>query len=117
MLDILSNLDMWYQHGEKIAVATVMSTWGSAPRPVGSKMVVTQSGRIAGSVSAGCVEGAVIEEAFRLAGEGCPVYRLGSDSARTSAQVGLNSVKPNKSARVLPGMKQQQTAGEAPGKP
>jgi len=72
MRDILSNLDTWYQHGEKISVATVMSTWGSAPRPIGSKMAVTLSGRIAGSVSAGCVEGAVIEEAMAVMKSGMP---------------------------------------------
>lgn len=60
MLDVLESLETWRQGGEEIAIATVVSTWGSAPRPVGSKMVTTRSGGIAGSVSGGCVEGAVI---------------------------------------------------------
>lgn len=72
MRDILTNLDTWQQQGEKIAVATVMSTWGSAPRQVGSKMAVTLRGHITGSVSAGCVEGAVIEESMAVIESGMP---------------------------------------------
>ena len=63
MKDVLEKLDQWRQSDEQIAVTTVVETWGSAPRPVGSKMITTLSGGIAGSVSAGCVEGAVIQEA------------------------------------------------------
>ena len=63
MKDILEKLDLWRQADEQIAVTTVVETWGSAPRPVGSKMITTMTGGIAGSVSAGCVEGAVIQEA------------------------------------------------------
>ncbi len=51
---------------QRIAIAIVVETWGSSPRPVGSMMAVTQDGRIAGSVSGGCVEGAVIETALRV---------------------------------------------------
>lgn len=61
MNDVLEQLERWRQSGDDIAVATVVKTWGSAPRPTGSKMVTTGTGGIAGSVSAGCVEGAVIE--------------------------------------------------------
>lgn len=66
MKDVLEKLDQWRQDEEQIAVTTVVETWGSAPRPVGSKMVTTMSGGIAGSVSAGCVEGAVIEESQQV---------------------------------------------------
>src|SRR3982074_857433 len=52
--------------GEDIALATVVETWGSSPRPLGSKMVVTRSGKMAGSVSNGCIEGAVFEEAQKV---------------------------------------------------
>ena len=62
MRDVIDKLDRWRQGQEKLAVTTVVETWGSAPRPVGSKMVTTVEGNIAGSVSAGCVEGAVIQE-------------------------------------------------------
>ena len=72
MEDVFKQLDQWRQDNEKIAIITVVETWGSAPRPVGSKMVTTQSGGIAGSVSAGCVEGAVIEEAAIVMSTGKP---------------------------------------------
>ncbi len=61
MKDVLASLNRWRERGEDIAVATVVNTWGSAPRPIGAKLVTTASGGIDGSVSAGCVEGAVIE--------------------------------------------------------
>jgi xanthine dehydrogenase accessory factor len=53
----------WLEQGDPVAVATVISTWGSAPRPAGSRMAISQSGKIAGSVSGGCLEGEVFEQA------------------------------------------------------
>ena len=53
----------WLDSGDRVAVATVISTWGSAPRPAGSRMAISQSGKIAGSVSGGCLEGEVFEQA------------------------------------------------------
>ncbi|MCC6297929.1 MAG: XdhC family protein [Anaerolineales bacterium] len=61
MRDILNTLERWLTEGESIALATVIETWGSAPRKIGSHMAFTLSGKIAGSVSGGCVENAVIE--------------------------------------------------------
>jgi len=72
MRDVIEQLNQWRYDNENLAIITVVETWGSAPRPVGSKMVVTQSGRIAGSVSAGCVEGAVIEASAEVISSGVP---------------------------------------------
>jgi xanthine/CO dehydrogenase XdhC/CoxF family maturation factor len=61
----------WKREGRKVAIATVVTTWGSSPRPVGSMLVVDETGRMAGSVSGGCIEGAVVKEA-RAVMEGAP---------------------------------------------
>ena len=66
MREVLHELEQWTRAGEEIALATVVETWGSSPRPLGSKMVVTRSGKMAGSVSNGCIEGAVFEEAQKV---------------------------------------------------
>src|SRR5437867_13397764 len=66
MRELLSELEQWTRDGEDIALATVVETWGSSPRPLGSKMVVTRSGKMAGSVSNGCIEGAVFDEAQKV---------------------------------------------------
>jgi len=60
----------WHRAGEGAALATVIETWGSAPRPVGSQLAVSGTGRMAGSVSGGCVEGAVVEEALAALKDG-----------------------------------------------
>lgn len=61
MRDILSDLDNWHTDDQPIALATVIQTWGSSPRRAGAKMAMTPDGKITGSVSGGCVEGAVFE--------------------------------------------------------
>lgn len=61
MREVADDIERWQEDGEPVALATVIETWGSAPRGVGAKMALTASGRIAGSVSGGCVEGAVFE--------------------------------------------------------
>jgi xanthine/CO dehydrogenase XdhC/CoxF family maturation factor len=61
--DILTVAAGWIAAGEQVAIATVTETWGSSPRPPGSQMAVTASGRMAGSVSGGCIEGAVADAA------------------------------------------------------
>ncbi len=66
MREVLDELNRWTAEGEDIAIATVVETWGSSPRPLGSKMLVTRSGKMAGSVSNGCIEGAVFEEAQKV---------------------------------------------------
>src|SRR5258706_3316959 len=72
MREVLAELSEWTKAGEDIALATVVETWGSSPRPLGSKMVVTRSGKMAGSVSNGCIEGAVFEEAQKVLKSGVP---------------------------------------------
>ena len=72
MLDILDTVDQWLQQKRRIALATVVETWGSAPRRVGAKMAVTSDMAMIGSVSGGCVETAVIEEALNSLDDGKP---------------------------------------------
>ena len=64
--EILSEAAAWRRSGCGVALATVVMTWGSSPRPVGSKLAVDESGRMIGSVSGGCVEGAVVETALAV---------------------------------------------------
>jgi xanthine dehydrogenase accessory factor len=66
MQEILADVDAWRARNDRIALATVIKTWGSSPRRVGAKMAVNQKKEMTGSVSGGCVEGAVIEEANRV---------------------------------------------------
>ena len=82
--DPLDLLIEWARAGLPCALATVTSTWGSSPRPAGSMMAVCANGRIEGSVSGGCVEGAVIEEAGNVMATGHPAalsYGVSSDDA------------------------------------
>ncbi len=72
MRDLLPEIERWRREGKPIAIATVVKVWGSAPRPLGSKMAITSSGDMAGSVSGGCVEGAVFEEAQAVLASGEP---------------------------------------------
>ena len=72
MYDVLDKLEAWRQQGQQIGIATVISTWGSSPRPVGAKLITTLRGDIAGSVSAGCVEGVVIEACHQAIRSGQP---------------------------------------------
>ena len=62
-MDVLDTAQMWLAEGRKLAIATVIETWGSAPQPVGSQLVVDADGNFEGAVSGGCVEGDVITEA------------------------------------------------------
>ncbi len=64
--DPLLIAESWAGEGRRVAVATVVETWGSAPRPVGSHLVIDADGNFHGSVSGGCVEGAVVGEAAEV---------------------------------------------------
>ena len=64
MKDVLPEIERWRERGDDVAVATVVKVYGSAPRPLGAKLAVSSSGEMVGSVSGGCVEGAVYDEAM-----------------------------------------------------
>ncbi len=68
--DLLLIAGDWKRTGRKVAVATVTATWGSSPRQAGSQMIVDGEGRMLGSVSGGCVEGAVVREAMEIMADG-----------------------------------------------
>ncbi|MCG8493692.1 MAG: XdhC family protein [Sneathiellales bacterium] len=68
--DVLKAALHWKGAGKSVALATVIQTWGSAPRPTGSQLAIDSDGNMVGSVSGGCVEGAVIQEALELMNDG-----------------------------------------------
>jgi xanthine/CO dehydrogenase XdhC/CoxF family maturation factor len=70
--DVLDVAAAWRAEGKGVALATVVSTWGSSPRPVGSQLVVDDAGAFRGSVSGGCIEGAVVSEARAVIADGAP---------------------------------------------
>ncbi len=70
MNEVLDTADEWLAQGRKVALGTVVKTWGSAPRPAGSQIAVRDDGAFVGSVSGGCVEGAVIESALVAMADG-----------------------------------------------
>ena len=72
MREILKDVERWQKEGLKVSIATVVKIYGSAPRPLGAKLAVSSGGDIVGSVSGGCVEGAVVEEAREVIESGTP---------------------------------------------
>ena len=72
MKEIIGAIERWRARGEKVAIATVVATRKSAPRPVGSKLAVSDAGELAGSVSGGCVESDVYENAREVMETGTP---------------------------------------------
>jgi xanthine dehydrogenase accessory factor len=87
--EILDDVERWRQRGEKVAIATVVATRRSAPRPVGAKLAVSESGRLCGSVSGGCVESDVAEHAREVLERGEPrLVSYGIDD-ETAFSVGL----------------------------
>lgn len=87
--DVLAVAGAWAAAGEQVALATVTETWGSSPRPPGSQMAVTASGRMAGSVSGGCIEGAVAGVAQEVMETGTPQWLDFGVSDEQAWQVGL----------------------------
>ena len=72
ILAVLDRAAGWLDENRRVALATVVQTWGSSPRPVGSQMAVADDGRFEGSVSGGCVEAAVVEAAQAAMADGKP---------------------------------------------
>ena len=88
--DILKAAEDWRKSGRELALATVVETWGSAPRPVGSNLVIDSEGNFLGSVSGGCVEGAVVTEALDVIEGGKPKMLEFGVADETAWQVGLS---------------------------
>ena len=72
MRNLLPVVERWFSEGKSVALATVVKVYGSAPQPLGAKMVVSDQGEMAGSVSGGCVESAVVQEALEVLSSGEP---------------------------------------------
>ena len=88
--DILKAAEDWSKDGRGVALATVVETWGSAPRPVGSNLVIDNDGNFLGSVSGGCVEGAVVTEALDVIESGKPKLLEFGVADETAWNVGLS---------------------------
>ena len=88
--DILQAAENWQKAGHGVALATVVETWGSAPRPAGSNLVINDEGTFLGSVSGGCVEGAVVTEALDIIASGQPKLLEFGVADETAFNVGLS---------------------------
>lgn len=87
--EVLRKLTIWQDDGRNVAVATVVATWGSSPRPVGSQLGISDRGEMVGSVSGGCIEGAVVKEALEVM-DGAPPKLLDFGVSNEQAwEVGL----------------------------
>ena len=80
----------WREEGRGVAIATVVETWGSAPRPVGAQLAIDGDGNFLGSVSGGCVEGAVVGEALEVIADGAPRIVEFGVADETAWRVGLS---------------------------
>ncbi len=88
--EVLAAAEQWRAEGRNVAIATVVETWGSAPRPVGSHLVIDEAGGFLGSVSGGCVEGAVVTEALDVIQSGVPKTIEFGVADETAWRVGLS---------------------------
>jgi xanthine/CO dehydrogenase XdhC/CoxF family maturation factor len=86
---VLDQAAQWLKDGRQVALATVIETWGSAPQPVGSQLAIDGEGNFIGSVSGGCVEGAVVTEAIDVLGTGRPKVLAFGVADETAWKVGL----------------------------
>ena len=88
--DVLKTAEAWAGERRSLALATVVETWGSAPRPTGSHLVIDAEGNFEGSVSGGCVEGAVVAEAVDVIEAGAPRMLEFGVADETAWRVGLS---------------------------
>jgi xanthine/CO dehydrogenase XdhC/CoxF family maturation factor len=88
--DVLTMAERWRREGRGVALATVVETWGSAPRPVGSHLVIDDSDNFLGSVSGGCVEGDVIAQAAEVIADGKPKLLEFGVADETAWKAGLS---------------------------
>ena len=87
---ILDEANDWINANQKVVLATVIQTWGSSPRPTGSRMIINEKGDFSGSVSGGCVESAVVREAQELINDNKPLKKLEFKVSNESAwEIGL----------------------------
>lgn len=89
MREILPDIQRWTSEGKSVALATVVKVYGSAPRPLGAKMAVSSAGEMSGSVSGGCVEGAVVQEALKVLRRESPKLIAFGISDESAWEVGL----------------------------
>ena len=88
---ILDEANDWINANQKVVLATVIQTWGSSPRPTGSRMIINEKGDFSGSVSGGCVESAVVREAQELIKDNKPFKKLEFKVSNESAwEIGLS---------------------------
>ena len=87
--DVLTLACRWFAEGRQTALATVVNTWGSSPRPPGSQLLVDDQGNFRGSVSGGCIEAAVVREAFDVMQSGTPRLLEFGVSNEQAWEVGL----------------------------
>jgi xanthine dehydrogenase accessory factor len=109
--DTLRTADSWRTRGDEVALATVVRTRRSAPRPLGSKFAVGARGEMAGSVSGGCVEGAVVAEAQSVLKGGPPklvFYGIANDEARSGS--GSSATRAGRSRPSAPPASRSSTA-------
>ena len=88
--DVLNAAEIWKREGRKVAIATVVETWGSAPRPVGAHLVIDDKQNFVGSVSGGCVEGDVIAAASEVIESGVPKLLEFGVADETAWRAGLS---------------------------
>ena len=87
---ILEEANDWINANQKVVLATVIQTWGSSPRPTGSRMIINEKGDFSGSVSGGCVESAVVRESMSLIKDNKPFKKLELKVSNESAwEIGL----------------------------
>ena len=90
MKEVLKDLDRWQEQGEDLALATLVAVRRSAPRPVGARMLITRKGKMAGSISGGCVEGDIVERAIQVLDSGEPALAEYGISDEQGFDVGLS---------------------------